>query len=202
MAYIANTAIQPKVNNGAYNGLQNVTGKFGSFSGETFTPDVCPAGFMCVPHSLLPLEGYTGRVNGNSWYMVKATDGSSATGKTGDHTGIYVANTYDVQRIVSANGEAIYNLGLNTLGLPIPADERGDFSELIVGEQWKFGVGNFASAPTVGQYVEIANGLFGASSATAPQSGVYGKVLRAEAFNEGASYFGDGYVVEICRAVA
>ena len=52
-----------------------------------------------------------------------------------------------------------YNLGANILGLSIPADEIGDFTELRVGEQYKFGAGNFASTPTVGEFVEIDDGL-------------------------------------------
>lgn len=134
--------------------------------------------------------------------MVVAEDGSK--GSVGDHTGLYVANTYDVNRIASADGAMIYNLGKNTLGLAIPANERGDFSELLVGEIWKFGVGNFASAPTVGEYVEIEDGFFTASSSTEPtdKGVVYGVVLRKEAFNEGVSYFGDGYVVKILRTTA
>ena len=205
MAYIANTAFEVKVSNSIYDGIQNVAGKFGSFSGTTFTPDVCSAGFLCVQNSLIPNQGYTTLtnpiLNGNTWYFTAAAAGTVA-GMTGDRTGIYASNTYNVHQVVSANGDLKYNLGANTLGLAIPADEFGDFTELKVGEQYKFGVGNFASVPTAGQYVEIANGLFSASSATAPTTAgaVYGQVLRTEAFNEGASFWGDGYIVKIFRA--
>lgn len=211
MAYIANTAFEFKNSNSIYNGLQNVAGKFGSFSGTAFTPDVCSAGFMVTQNSLIPNEGYESFVdassnprilNGNTWYFVAAASGS-VVGAPGDHTGIYAANTYNVHSVVSANGQMKYNLGANTLGLAIPADEYGDFTELIVGEQYKFGAGNFAAVPTVGQYVTIVNGLFSASSATAPTTGaVYGQVKRTEAFNEGASFWGDGYIVKILRSVS
>ena len=209
MAYIANTAFEPKVTNGVYNGLQNVAGKFGSFSGDTFTGAICSAGFLVKKSKLIPCEGYanlsTPIVNGNTWYFVADTDGSAVAGHKGDHTGIYACNTYDVHKVTSADGKMIYNLGANTLGLALPADELGTFTELEVGEQYKFGAGNFASTPTVGQYCAIANGLFAASSASAPDPStdagdVYCKVLRAEAFNEGNSLAGTGYVVEICRA--
>ena len=205
MAYIANTAFEVKVSNSIYDGIQNVAGKFGSFSGATFTPDVCSAGFMCTQNSLVPNQGYerltTPILNGNTWFFEAAATGIVA-GMTGSRTGIYAANTYNVNQVVSANGDLKYNLGVNTLGLAIPADEFGDFTELMVGEMYTWGVGNFASVPPVGQYVEIANGLFTASSATAPTTAgtVYGQVLRTEPFNEGASFWGDGYIVKIFRA--
>lgn len=208
MPYTANTAFEVKNTNAEHQSLQNITGKFGSFSGSTFTGADCSAGFLCVKHSLLPLEGYESLVdsggkprflNGNAWYMVAATNGTS--GKTyGDHTGIYACNTYDVKSVGDAN--ARYNLGIDTLGLGIPADVRGTFTELIVGEQYKWGVGDFASTPTVGQYVTISGGKWSASSASEPVggTGVFGIVRRAEAFNEGASYVGVGYIVEIFRS--
>lgn len=204
MAFTANTAFEVKVSNGIYNGLQNVAGKFGSFSGTDFTPADISAGFFAVQNSLIPSEGYEGItpaiLNGNTWYMVAASSGI-VSGYTGDHTGIYAANTYDVNKVVS--GDLQYNLGAKTLGLGIPADNIGDFTELIVGEQYKFGAGNFASVPTVGQYVLISSGKWSASQASAPTTGaVYGKVLRKEAFNEGASFWGDGYVVQILRSAA
>ena len=58
MAYIKNTAFEVYVTNSKRNDTQNITGKFGSFSCQTFTPDVCSAGFLCVQNSLLPNEGY------------------------------------------------------------------------------------------------------------------------------------------------
>ena len=206
MAYINKTAFEIKVSNSIYDGVQNVAGKFGSFSDSTFTPDVCSAGFLVEQNSLIPSEGYEGLtpaiLNGNTWYFTAAADGI-VDGHTADHTGIFAANTYNVHQVVSANGEMKYNLGISTLGLAIPADETGDFTELRVGEQYKFGLGNFASEPTVGQFVTVSNGLWSASSSAAPTTGaIYGQVLRAEPFNEGASFWGTGYIVRILRYVA
>lgn len=206
MAYTANTAFEVKVTSSAYNGTQTVAGKFGSFGGSTFTPADCSAGTLVTRHSLIPCEGYEGVVdgsnnpriyNGNTWYMIAAANGA-AGGRYGDHTGIYALNNYDVNKVVS--GDIKVNFGIDTLGLGLAAGERGDFLELIVGEQYKFGAGNFTSTPTVGQYVTISGGSL-APSATVPAggTGVYGIVRRAEEFNEGASYFGMGYVVEIAR---
>lgn len=209
MAFTANTAFEVKVGNGIYNGLQNIAGKYGTLDGSTFTGADISAGFFAVQTALIPSEGYESIVdgssnptilNGNTWYMGVASSGI-VDGYTGDHTGIYAANPYDVNKVTS--GDLSYNLGQKTLGLGIPAGERGDFTELIVGEMYKFGAGNFAATPTVGQYVTISSGKWSSSSGSAPTTGaIYGKVLRTEPFNEGASFFGTGYVVQILRSVA
>lgn len=205
MAFTANTAFEVKVSNGIYNGVQNVAGKFGSFADTTFTGADISAGFLAVQHSLIPSEGYENLTNpiknGNTWYFTQASSGI-VTGYPGDHTGIYAANTYDVNKLTDG-GDITVNFGEKTLGLGIPAGVTGTFTELIVGEQYKFGAGNFASTPTVGQYVTVSSGKWSASSGSAPTTGAaYGKVLRAEPFNEGASFFGTGYVVQILRSVA
>lgn len=215
MSYIANTAFEVYVSNSKRNDLQNITGKFGSFSGATFTPDVCSAGFLCVKNSLLPNEGYesvfsrgtdtpfataTGLKNGNSWYMVAATNGA-AGGMHGDHTGIYACNTYDVNRATA--GDLVINIPGKTLGLPIPAGERGDFTELIVGEQYNFGAGNFGTLPTSElPYATISNGLLVATN-TAPTDGsVYFDVMNLDGrFIEGA-YDGGAKYTLLCRRSA
>lgn len=204
MAYTANTAFAAKVTNGVYNALQNVAGKFGSFADTTFTPADISAGFLAVQHSLIPAEGYAGLspaiLNGNTWYFIAASSGI-VDGFPGDHTGIYAANTYDVNKLGS--GDFQFNLGQQTLGLGIPAGQTGTFTELLVGEQYLFGAGDFASAPTVGQYVTVSGGKWSASSGSAPTTGaIYGKVLRKVPLNEGATYVGDGYIVQILRSVA
>ena len=209
MAFTEKTAFEVKVGNGIFNGTQNVAGKFGSFAGspEVFTPADISAGFLATAYKLIPSEGYESIVdgssnptilNGNAWYFIAATSGIVA-GYEGDHTGIFAANPYDVNKVTS--GDLSYNLGQKTLGLGIPAGERGDFTELLVGEQYKFCENNFASAPTVGQYVTVSSGKWSASSGSAPTTGaIYGKVLRTEPFNEGASFYGTGYVVQILRS--
>lgn len=205
MAFTANTAFEVKVSNGIYDGVQNVAGKFGSFADTTFTGADISAGFLAIQHSLIPSEGYENltapRLNGNTWYFTAASSGIVA-GFPGDHTGIYAANTYDVNKLTDG-ADITVNFGEKTLGLGIPANVTGTFTELRVGEQYKFGAGNFASAPTVGQYVTVSSGKWSASSGSAPTTGaIYGKVLRTEPFNEGASFAGTGYVVQILRSVA
>lgn len=202
MAYIDKTMFEVTVSNSLRNQTQNVPGKFGTGTGEGFVGADCSAGLLCVQNGLLPLAGYEefGMVNGNSWYMNAATSGTA--GMLGDHTGIYACNTYDVSKVT--NGDLSYNLGAKTLGLGIPAGERGDFTEIIVGEQYTFGAGNFSTAPGAGVstgYATIANGLLVYSaSAPAAGSGVYFQILRTKPVNEGTTYWGVGYVLKALRA--
>lgn len=200
MALIQKTMFEVLVSNSTRNGTQNVAGKFGTYADETFTPDVCSAGFMCEQAALIPSEGYEAYsiLNGNTWYFVAATDGE-ITGQPGDHTGIYAFNNYDVNKVTS--GELQYNLGANTLGLSLPADTRGDFTELIVGEQYGFGSGNFSAVPNLETqgYATISNGLW-TPATEAPASGVYAQILRSKNVTEGTSNWGTEYVLKIFRA--
>lgn len=195
------------VSNSVRNQIQNVAGKFGTGTGAGFVATDCPAGTICVRNGLIPCEGYEDVkdaqgnavpiLNGNTWYFNAATNGT-VVGRTGDHTGLYVSNTYNVQNL---NG---YNIGAKTLGLGIPAGDRGDFIELIVGEQYGFGLDCFSTAPSAGVttgYATIANGEL-VYSATAPTTaGVYLILLRTKNINEGTSFAGNGYVCEVARAV-
>ena len=216
MAKIANTAFEVYVSNSKRNDTQNITGKFGSFSGQTFTGDICSAGFLCVKNSRTPNEGYEnpfslvegafaavdGLKNGNSWYMTQAT-GGTVTGAPGDHTGIYAANTYDVNRATA--GDLVVNIPGKTLGLAIPANEYGDFTELIVGEQYNFGAGNFSTLPTnltTTPYATISNGLW-VASATAPTDGSVYAVVEdiSKRFTEGVYDAGQKITLRIMRSV-
>lgn len=208
MAFIEKTMFEVKVSNSVLNQTQNVPGKFGTGTGSSFVAADCSAGLLCVQNGLLPLEGYEEFVdgagayrflNGNSWYFNAAANGL-AGGRYGDHTGIFAFNNYDVQKVGA--GDQQYNLGAKTLGLGLPAGNRGDFTEIIIGEQYTFGAGNFSTAPTAGtsKFATIADGLLVASaSAPAAASGVYFKILRTINLNEGTSFAGVGYVLEACR---
>lgn len=209
MAFIEKTLFEVKNSNSRNNQEQTVAGKFGTGTGSGFTPNDCSAGFLCVRNGEMPCEGYESitnpRYNGNTYYFNAATNGNSG-GRLGDRTGIYAFNNYNVNQV--ANGDLKYNIGIKTLGLGLPAGEYGDFTELIVGEKYAFGLGNFATgyAPSTGTttgYATIANGLL-SFSAEKPgaNSGVYFKVIRADNVNEGNIYAGLAYICEVCRAEA
>lgn len=190
------------VSNSIRNGLQNITGKYGSFSGEAFTGEDCQAGFLCKATKRLPLEGYEAYLkNGNSWYMETAVDGV-VDGLTGDHTGIYACNNYDVAK--AHIGNHTVNFGGQTLGLPLLADERGDFTELMVDEQYHFGKDNFATLPTdlsTTPYATIENGLWKATATKPTDGSVYAEVLDInKRFIEGAYDGGQKITLRIKRS--
>lgn len=201
MAHIAQTMFEVSVSNITRNGTQNIPAYFGSVEGSTFTSEICPAGFLTVKHALTDSEGYTGIKNGNTWQMVKATNGLSG-GMYGDHTGIYAFNSYGFPSATDALGN-VYHVGASTFGLELPVGERGDFTELIVGEQYTFGKGNFSTLPTdlTYKYITIANGLLVAStSAPDAGTGVYLELLRTKPLTIGARDAGfSGYVCVVKR---
>lgn len=191
-----------KVSNSINDQTQHVAGVYGTGTGSSFTAAVCPAGTLCVQNGLTTSEGYEsfGILNGNTWYFNAATSGT-VTGFTGDHTGIYAFNNYDVSKVTG--GGITVNLGAKTLGLSLPAGERGDFCEIRIGEQYAFDAENFSTAPgstdTTG-YATISGGkLVFASTAPVTSGSVYFELLRVVNVNEGASYVGKGYVVKALR---
>ena len=207
MASIPNTAFEVSVSNSTRNETQNIPGYFGAGTGDNFVADICASGFLCVRSELTASEGYDTLtppiLNGNTWRMVAATSGVVA-GRPGDHTGIYAFNSYDTA--MATQGANAWRIGANTLGLELPAGQRGDFTELIVGEQYTFGAGNFSTAPTDLEttiYATIANGRLVATS-TAPTDGsVYLRIYRQKNFTVGtrnAAFV--GYVCEVLRSVA
>lgn len=202
MAFIDKTMFEVTVSNSVNNQTQNVPGKFGTGTGSGFAPADCSAGILCVRNGLIPSEGYESVtpaiLNGNTWFFNVATDGEE--GFSGDHTGIFAFNNCNVNRAIS--GANAWNLGANTLGLGLPAGERGDFCEIIIGEQYTFGSGNFSTAPTSGSlYATISAGrLVASASAPSAGSGLYFKILREKNVNEGTSFWGTGYVLQAVRA--
>ena len=205
MAIIEKTAFEVKNSNIRFNDIQNVPGYFGTVSQGTFTPADCSAGMVCKSAALAPCEGYEdyGIMNGNTHQFVAAVSGS-VTGNPSDHTGLYVCNTHDVEKMKDSQGN-VYNVGSNTLGLGLPAGERCAFTELIVGEKYKWGEGNFSTLPTEGQgFATLANGLWVGAAAAPTDGSVYAEILPVAAsqsgFMKGLRHAFNGYWLKICRA--
>lgn len=200
---MANSMFEITVSNSVRNQTQNVPGKYGTGTGASFASVVCPAGTLCVQNGLIPSEGYEkfNILNGNTWYFNAAPNGT-VVGQPGDHTGIYAFNSYNVNQVSDSEGN-VYHVGARTLGLSLPENERGDFTELLVGEQFTWGVDNFTAAPTTGQiYATIANGKWTPTAAAPTDGSVYARILRTKPVNEGTTYWGEGYVLKILRSVA
>ena len=116
-----------KVSNSVNNETQHVAGLFGTGTGDGFVPQRCLLGTICVQNGLLPLEGYEefDKYNGNSWYFNAAPTGF-VDGFTGDRTGLYVFDDYDVNKLESEAERLVIDLGQKTLDSKLPKDERGD----------------------------------------------------------------------------
>lgn len=205
MSKISNTRFEVYISNSKRNDLQNVTGLFGSFSGNTFTEDICSAGFLCKTAGRLPLEGYAeyGLKNGNSHYMI-AADNGKVTGTIGNSTGIFACNTYNVNSL--SDGDITVNIPGKTLGLAVPAGQKTDFTEILVGESYNFGAGNFSTLPTdlsATPYATISNGLL-VASASAPTDGTVYFAIEdiTKRFTEGAFDGGQKITLKCFRADA
>ena len=141
MAYIANTAFEVKVTNAVFDETANITGVFQNGSGS---PEICSAGFLCVRGDRLENGGYTGIKNKNAYYM-------KAAGAT-DNEAIYACNTFNVAQTVDPSTGNVYKIGANTLGLPIPAGERGTYTRIDFDKgdkKYRFGIGN--ASTTLGE---------------------------------------------------
>lgn len=167
MPSIPKTGFEVKVTNMQYNATQNIAGVLHNGKDEV---EACPSGFLCTRKALLPNSGYAGVRNGNAWIMEAAVSGAPSA--AGTVPKIYAFNSYDVNRV--GQGNNTWMMGANTFGLELPADGiPGTFTEIIEGEQYVFGSGNFSTLPadvTTTIYAAIADGLL-VASATAPPAG-------------------------------
>ena len=194
-----------KISNSVNDQTQHVAGKYGTNTGASFVGAECPAGTLCVQNGLIPNAGYEafGVLNGNTWCFNAAATGA-VDGFNGDHTGIYAFNNYDVNKVTG--GGLTVNIGVDTLGLSLPAGEFGDFCEIRIGEQYAFDAGNFSTAPgaddTTG-YATISAGKL-VFSDTAPKTAglVYFEVLRTANVNKGTQYVGKSYILRAVRNAA
>lgn len=151
MSFINQTAFQFRRSNDRYEDLQTITGLFGAASGDTFAGADCSAGFLCNKGAGIPAGGFQ---------MTVAADGSDE---------LYACNTTDIQRL--SNGANTWAVGVETLGLGIPADSKGAYTHLRAGETYAFGPGNFSTLMSAElPYATVANGLL-VASASAPEAG-------------------------------
>ena len=187
MAAIVNSACELRGSNHMFDTTKNITGKFQE--GSPAADAVCAAGFLVVPGDKLPNEGYADLVNENAYIMVAA---ASATAEA-----IYACNTFNVQELTDAFGNA-YKVGTNTLGLAIPAGQRGTYTRLDEGEILRFGVGNFTAAISTNKFATLgastnAGKLVPAASAPTATGTWYFSIEGSGNFTQGA-YSGFGYV--------
>lgn len=186
MAAITNSAFELRVSNHMYDTTKNITGLFQASS----TNEAVTAGCLCVPGAHLPLEGYTGLVNENAYIM-----GAAATGA---QDAVYACNPHEVQQIADGFGNA-FRVGVNTLGLTVPAGMRTCYTRLDEGDHIRVGAGLFTA--TVGDsdtHAIIANGKLTADDEAPATAGWYFEIAGKGNFTVGA-YAGMAYVDLIVR---
>lgn len=178
MAFISNTAFEPRITNNRFEDLCNVTGMYQASSANAD----CSAGLLVKRNGQLPCEGFTGVYNENAWYM-----NAAAATDTID-TVIYACNTYDTQLL--SNGANDYFVGYKTLGLGVPAGRYGTFTRIDFDNQsvYRFGVGNLSTTLGNNTYFTIANGLLvPAASAPTDAGSIYFELRGTGNFVEGTT---------------
>lgn len=207
------------VSNSKRNDTQNITGIFGTVAGSpaAITPAAVYVGTLCKKADALEggvrpyNEGYEAAKirNKNDYYMVAADDGLVEK-FPGDHTGIYAANTYNVNQL--SDGTLNINFPGKTLGLQTPAGERTDYTEIIIGEMYAFGYLNtsYAATPdspesdtnfTPGTILYVANGVLSSVEGSAGE--VAFEVVDAQSrFTEGAFDGGRRIIVQAIRVAS
>lgn len=194
MPNIEDTAFELRVSNHMFDTTKNITGKYQE--GSPAADAECPAGFLVVPGTRLPNEGYfdetagTGIRNENAYLMGAAGDATAEA--------IYACNTFDVQEIAGPFGTA-YKVGSNILGLPILAGHRGTYTRIDEGDMMRFGIGNFTAAISDNGFATIgattnAGKLVPAAAAPTDTGALYFEIVETGNFTQGA-YAGFGYVL-------
>ena len=144
MAEITNSAFELRVSNHLFDTTKNITGKF---QNSTPADELCAAGFLVVPGNKLPNEGYGASVYNENAYLMGAAGTATADA-------LYACNTFNVQELTDSFGNA-YKVGTNTLGLPVPAGQRGTYTRLDEGDICRFGIGNFTTAISTNGYATL-----------------------------------------------
>ncbi len=178
MAFTANTAFEARLTNNENDILSHVAGKYKS--SDVFAD--CDAGRLVVTGAALPVEGFSGLYNENTWTMVDATDAATID------TPIFACDTYDNQLgVVKGNN---YFIGTETLGLGVPAGRYGNFTRIHFDGQsrYRFGVGNFSTTVGANGYATIDDGkLVPAASAPTTAGVPYFIIAGTGKFIEGSS---------------
>lgn len=197
MAYIANTAFEPRITNGRFDDEINIAGVYQSSGANA----VASAGLLCKRDTRLGNEGYdnpsgTRVYNENAWIMVDAASTDNAD------VAIYACNTYDVQYVAAPDGN-LYAVGAHTLGLPSISGRPCTFTRIDFDGQsvYRFGVGNLSAARSTNTFFTIANGLLvPAASAPTTAGAIYFEFRGEGNFVEGnsASF---GYVDVVAKKV-
>lgn len=197
MAFTAKTAFEARITNNSRDNLANVAGLF---QDNDVNAD-CSAGFLCVRSGQVKVEGIPSAMNiynENTWYMIAAvsTDGIDDV--------VYACNTYDNQLISSPQGNN-YFIGLETLGLGVPAGRYGNFTRINFDDQsvYRFGEGNVTVNTTGDQFFTIDKGLLSSVTTKPSTAGkIYFELRSTGKFTEGTSESFGYYDLVACKVSA
>lgn len=181
MAYIANTAFEPRIVNNRFDDLCNIAGLYQTTPGNNAD---CSAGLLCVRGALTDCEGFPGVKNENSWIMAAA--GADAT----IDTPVYACNTYDTQLLAGKRDGLNYYVGTETLGLGAPAGRYCTFTHIDFDNRsvYRFGIGNLSAALGENKFFTIADGLLvPAASAPATAGSIFFWLQGTGNFTEGTT---------------
>lgn len=179
MSFIDKTAFEARITNNRNDDLCNVTGRYQESSADAD----CSAGLLCVRGEQTPCAGFKNVKNENTWYMTAAT----AAAKLGDV--IYACNTYETQ-MLRGNGNAVYRVGTQTLGLGILAGRDGTFTKIVFDgdHTYRFGEGNATTELGSNKYLTIENGKLKPVAAAPTTAGALYFVLKGTGkFTEGTT---------------
>lgn len=196
MAFTANTAFEARITNNSRDNLANVAGLF---QASSVNAD-CSAGFLCVRNGQVKVEGIPSSMNvynENTWYM------NAATSSAGIDDVVYACNTYDNQLVTAGSNK--WFIGLETLGLGVPAGRYGNFTRINFDGQsvYRFGEGNVTINTTGDQYFTIANGLLSSVTAKPSTAGkIYFQLRGTGKFTEGTSESFGYYDLVACKVSA
>ena len=173
-----------------------VAGIVATLADGVYTPIDAYPGMLVTPSALVPSSAYANVNNPNTWYMVAAN--ADTTIKDVYVVCPDVASFGQAGAYVNGFNAGIYNLGMETLGVPQPAGEATRCIKLEELSLYTWGDYWFASAPSAtNKYAVLnANGLW-APASTAPQSGMYFEYLETVSFTVGAYAGGTGYYGQI-----
>lgn len=179
MAYIANTAFEPRIVNNRFDDLCNIAGLYQA-SGANAD---CSAGLLCIQSEQADCEGFPGVKNENTWLM-------NAAGATANiDTPVYACNTYDTQLVSAPDGNN-YFVGTRTLGLGAPAGRYCTFTHIDFDGRsvYRFGIGNLSAELGDNTFFTIANGLLVPAAAAPTAAGsIYFELRGTGNFTEGTT---------------
>lgn len=202
MAYIPGTAFWPLVTNHEFDSTLNITGMFVEVGHSDFVPALCNAGTLCKKETQVGNEGYEqsninqiNLYNKNDWFMGAVDDETTLV-----NTPIYACNPFDVNEVEDPITGALYRVGANTLGLPVPAGRLATFTRIdFTGDKiYRFGEGNFATTPDASNpnLIISTGGLLtavdDAAIAALPNGTPYFEVLRNGGGLTGYGQFTEG----------